>query len=83
MSRQSKPRARFVFAQDTAAVKEPGARYPTTVHRGSVWHADCPLVLAHPGLFSDEPVEVHPRGWEPPVEQATAAPGEHRDSGRA
>lgn len=84
MSRPPKnARPRFVFARDTASVREPGSKYPTTVLQGSVWHADCPMVLSHPGLFSDDPPVVLPRGWEPPVEQATAAPGETRDSGRA
>ncbi len=72
----------YVFATSTVAIREPGAKFPTSVTAGSVWYADCPLVLAYPHMFSDEPPVVHPRGWEPPVEQMTAAPGEHRDSGR-
>ena len=84
MSRQPRStRPRYVFATATVAVREPGAQHPTTVHRGSVWHADSPIVTANPDLFSEEPPEVFPRGWQPPVEQATAAPGETRDSGRA
>lgn len=73
----------YVFAQATVSVREPGSKYPTTVHQGTAWHADCPLVASHPDLFSDDPPIVFPRGWEPPVEQATAAPGEQRESGRA
>jgi hypothetical protein len=69
---------RYVFARDTVSVREPGSKYPTTVHVGTVWHADSPMVQAHPDLFSQDPPVVHPRGWEPPVEQATAAPGERR-----
>lgn len=75
--------SRYVFARDTASVREPGSKYPTTVHRGTAWHADAPLVLAHPTLFSSDPPEVLPRGWVPTrVEQATAAPGEKRASRR-
>jgi hypothetical protein len=41
------------------------------------------MVESHPDLFTDDPPVVLPRGWQPPVEQMTAAPGEVRDSGRA
>jgi hypothetical protein len=82
MPRGKTPQPKYVFATDTVSVREPGSKYPTTVPKGSAWHADCPLVLAYPDLFSTEPTEVHPRGWVPQVEQATAAPGEVRDSGR-
>lgn len=78
---KSTPRS-YVFALSTVSVREPGSKYPTTVHQGSAWHADCPMVLSHPALFSADPPVVHPRGWEPAadpiVEQATAAPGEKR-----
>lgn len=80
--RPKSSRPRYVFARDTCAVREPGSKYPTTVHQGSVWHSECPMVVSHPDLFSDEPPVVLPRGWMPPVEQATAAPGEVRDTGR-
>jgi hypothetical protein len=82
MPRGKTPHQNYVFARDTVSVREPGSKYPTSVHRGSVWHAECPMVKAHPDLFSVDPPEVHPRGWAP-VEQATAAPGEIRESGRA
>jgi hypothetical protein len=83
MPRAKPTRRAYVFAADTVSVREPGSKYPTIVHKGEVWHADCPMVQAHPALFSPDPPEVHPRGWSPPVEQATAAPGEKRDTGRA
>jgi hypothetical protein len=73
----------YVFATSTVSVREPGATYPIAVHRGSAWYADCPLVRAHPDLFSDTPPDVHPVGWESTVEQATAAPGEKRATRRA
>ena len=72
----------YVFARDTVSVREPGSKYPTSVQRGSAWHANCPLVLAHPDLFSATPTDVHPRNWQAPVEQATAAPGEKRTTQR-
>jgi hypothetical protein len=80
--RKNTPKHDYVFALDTVSVREPGSKYPTTVHKGSVWYGDCPMVLSHPKLFSPDPTEVLPRGWEPQVEQATAAPGEHRATGR-
>ncbi len=75
------------FARDTVSVREAGSKYPTTVQRGSAWHADHPIVLANPSLFEDDPPEVLPRGWkpekaEPAVEQATSAPGELRTARR-
>lgn len=82
MRRKSGPPNRYKFAVDTVSVREPGSKYPTVVRKGTVWHADCPMVLSHPDLFSDDPPEVNPRGWSPPVEQATAEPGEERTSGR-
>lgn len=73
---------KYVFARATVSVREPGSKYPSTVHQGSVWHATCPMVLSHPDLFSEDPPEIHPRGFVPPVEQATAAPGERRNARR-
>jgi hypothetical protein len=72
------------FARDTVSVREPGSKYPTSVQRGSAWHADHPIVVANPTLFDDEPPEVLPRGWKAPpaVEQASAAPGELRTARR-
>lgn len=72
----------YVFATDTFSAREPGSKYPTTVHKGTAWWADCPMVTSHSKMFADEPPEVSPRGWEPPVEQATAAPGETRTTDR-
>ena len=72
------------FAIDTVSVREAGSKYPTSVQKGSAWHADHPIVVGNPGLFSDDPPEVFPRGWkpEPMVEQASAAPGELRTARR-
>jgi hypothetical protein len=77
------------FALDTVSVREAGSKYPTTVQRGSAWHAEHPVVVSNPGVFGDEPPDVLPRGWkperaaEPVIEQATAAPGEKRAARRS
>jgi hypothetical protein len=78
------PKTKYLFARDTVSVREPGSKYPTTVHRGAPWHASHPIVVANPDLFSDDPPDIHPRGWKSDtVEQATAAPGEKRTTRRA
>jgi len=77
------PTPKIVFALDTSSMREPGSKYPTTVHKGSAWYADSPLVVAHPDMFAAKPPEVFPRNWVSPVEQATAAPGEKRATRRA
>ena len=48
----------------------------------SVWRANDPLVLAHPEMFADSPemVESSAGAIYRGVEQATAAPGEKRNS---
>jgi hypothetical protein len=78
-----------VYATYTAQVATPdGGRH--TVQGGQHWPADDPVVAAAPrGLFSPDarygvsfsvpPAELA----EPPVEQATAAPGEKRNVRRA
>ena len=74
---------KYVFALDTFSAREPGSKYPTTVHKGTAWYADSPMVASHPDMFASKPTEVFPRGWVSPVEQATAAPGEKRATRRA
>jgi len=73
-----------VFARTSAQVETPdGGRH--TVHAGQHWPASDPVVLAKPDLFSADPrYGVHystppAEMAEPPVEQATAAPGERRN----
>lgn len=74
---------KIVFARATTSVRAPGSKYPTSVHVNEPWYAEHPLVLANPDLFADQPAEILPRGWSPPVvEQATAAPGEKRATRR-
>lgn len=78
---------KIVYATGTRHVGPTGV-----VRKGSHWPADDPIVLAHPDLFSDDPryglsYSVTPEGFddpapEPPVEQATAAPGEKRQTRR-
>lgn len=79
---------------DTQAVAPWGV--PVFVRLGSHWDADDPIVKAFPSLFTDDPgvgisTSVPPPhvvdrviiGPEtPPVEQATAAPGEKRATRR-
>ena len=77
------PATKYVFALDTFSAREPGSKYPTTVHKGTAWYADSPLVTSHPDMFAAKPPEVFPRNWVSPVEQATAAPGEKRTTKRA
>lgn len=47
------------------------------MHVDQVWSADDPFVRARPDLFADEPLSVNRTG-EPPIERATARPGEKR-----
>ncbi len=67
---------------DAALPLDNGAVYP--VRRGQHWHADAPVVLQHPDMFSDDPryglafSTPPPELNEPPVEAATANPGEVR-----
>jgi hypothetical protein len=78
----------IVYAKDWVRAPVEGSvrQFPP----GSHWPADDPYVQAHPGQFSEDPryhlafTEVRPGylGDEPPVEQATAAPGERRNTRR-
>lgn len=77
-----------VYATGTSVVTTPdGGRH--TVQGGQHWPADDPVVRANPSLFSADPrygvsFSVVPAELsEPPVEQATAAPGEKRNARRA
>lgn len=69
---------RVVYAKFTTWVNE-----STQIVEGEAWRSDDPIVKARPDWFSDMPKIVrttlprHLQG-EPPVEQATAAPGEKR-----
>jgi hypothetical protein len=72
-----------VYARGTVQVTTPdGGRH--LVQGGQHWPADDPVVLANPGLFSPDPrygirySRAPAEMSEPPVEQATAAPGEKR-----
>lgn len=72
-----------VYATTTFPAEAPnGAR--VMVHKGTHWPADDPLVDKYPTSFSRDcrfglQYTQEPAGWgDPPVEQATAAPGERR-----
>jgi hypothetical protein len=56
------------------------------VYKGTHWLENDPVVCAHPGFFSSDARyglswsgEPPPEMSEPPVEQATAGPGEKRN----
>ena len=72
---------KYVFVADTCHVRTPGSKYPTLLTKGEAWYVDDPIVRAHPSLFTDVPTVI--RGAPAPVEQATAAPGELRNTERA
>lgn len=75
-----------VIATDTVNVTWQGRRLH--IPRGSAWDAGDPLVEAHPGLFSaddrfvNRTVPQQEAAPEPPVERATAAPGERTQARR-
>jgi len=81
-----------VFATVDAAVALPGGGQ-VRLRRGEHWVATDPVVTQYPHLFSDDPrygarYTSRPAVWdadggsEPPVEVATAAPGERRNTVR-
>jgi hypothetical protein len=55
------------------------------LQKGEAWWAADPFVKSRPDLFADEPtvVKARPRATTPPVEAASAAPGEKRTTRRA
>lgn len=73
-----------VFATADFPAETPDGRR-AQVWKGSHWPADDPIVQRYPGNFSGDPrfglqFTRQPAGWDdPPVEQATAAPGEKRN----
>jgi hypothetical protein len=75
-----------VFATADFPAETPAGR--AQVWKGSHWPADDPIVKAYPDRFSPDPrfglqYTREPEGWDaPPVEQATAAPGEKRTTRR-
>lgn len=79
---------RVVYATTTVALPMPEGSQ-VVVHKGQHWWAEDPVVKTHPGLFADDPrygltyTVPPPEMAEPPVEQATAAPGEKRTTKRA
>lgn len=71
-----------VFATQTGSLVLEGAQ--VNVQVGSHWPAEDPIVRQYPGMFSTDPryglrFTDQPASLDdPPVEQATAAPGEVR-----
>lgn len=78
-----------VYAKATVRLPTDEEHGGGVVAGGSHWPADDPVVRAHSDLFSPDPryglaFSVPPAGWDdPPVEQATAGPGERRQTRRA
>lgn len=73
----------IVYATGNSVVALPGGGR-MRVTKGGHWPADDPVVKAHPELFSADArygltFSAEPRGYDAPVEQATAAPGERRN----
>lgn len=77
-----------VYARANASPGLPGGGQ-VSVRVGQHWPADDPIVAQYPELFSPVPFwglsfTRKPKGFDdPPVETATAAPGERRSSTRA
>lgn len=76
-----------VYATTTTVVPLDGAQH--RVQKGTHWPADDPIVVASEGkgIFSTDPrygmlYTREPAGYNDPVEQATAAPGERRSTRR-
>lgn len=73
-----------VFAKADFPADTPGGGR-SQVWKGSHWPADDPIVLAYPDRFTRDSryglqYTTPPAGYDdPPVEQATAAPGEKRN----
>ena len=72
-----------VYAVDTAQVPTETCGL-VLVRKGEHWSADDAVVAAMPSLFSADPryglrYSSTPPADEPPVEQATAGPGERRN----
>lgn len=78
---------RAVFAKETVSLLT-AQGFPIVVRKGEHWPADDPVVQANPDLFTDDPryglsfSTPPPEMAEAPVEQATAAPGERRNTRR-
>jgi hypothetical protein len=77
---------KIVYATDTFPVQLPSGM-SGMVPKGSHWSVDDPVVRAHPDWFSADPrygllYSVEPDGYNAPVEEATAVPGERRNTRR-
>jgi hypothetical protein len=75
-----------VFASDTKRVELPTGGFGV-IQKGSHWPATDPIVLAHPEVFTTDPrygmhYSTEPAGYDAPVEQVTARPGEKRAARR-
>jgi len=77
---------KVVYATVTVSVQLPSGVRGRLI-KGTHWPADDPVVKEYPQYFSADPrwgllYSVEPEGYDAPVEQATAAPGEKRGTRR-
>lgn len=70
-----------VYAKSTTVVGTRGGG-TTRLVEGEVWSSHDPVVQDNPDLFADEPTKVRGKKADPPVEEATAAPGAKRSTKR-
>jgi hypothetical protein len=70
----------IVYAKSDSSVGLNGLIF--RLRTGEAWDADDPLVKQHPECFQDHPPFARTSQGIERVEQATAAPGEKRKSGR-
>jgi len=71
--------SRIVFAQVSTQLLDSDGM-PNNIKENDAWDADSALVQLHPRMFGPQPTFLMPHG-RPPVEAATAAPGERRRVG--
>ena len=71
----------YVWATGDCVVRIGNVR--ATIHLGECRHDWDEVVKARPELFSDTPTKIVSPVGQPPVEQATAGPGEKRSTRRA
>ena len=73
----------IVFALDTCSTVDPATGLIVRVQEGEPWAAGDPFVKAFPDLFGVQPERIRRTvPFQPPVEQASKAPGEKRATKR-
>jgi hypothetical protein len=73
----------IVFALSTCSTTDPATGLIVRVSEGEPWAASDPFVKAKPELFGAVPKRIRRTvPFQPPVEQASKAPGEKRTTRR-